>query len=175
MARILAISGSPSHPSRTYSLIEHAIGLLPSGIEAEVIAVRDLPPEVLVFARFDSPALDGPKALLEQADGLIVATPIYKAAYTGLLKSFLDLLPQKALLGKAVLPIATGGTLAHLLAIDYALKPVLSELGAGHLLKGVYAVDKQIQRQADGSTVLDEEIDQRLRQSVVDLLKAIGG
>lgn len=88
MARILAISGSPSHPSRTYSLIEHAIGLLPSGIEAEVIAVRDLPPEVLVFARFDSPALDGPKALLEQADGLIVATPIYKAAYTGLLKSF---------------------------------------------------------------------------------------
>ncbi|BAC90706.1 NADPH-dependent FMN reductase [Gloeobacter violaceus] len=175
MARILAVSGSPSHPSRTHSLVEYAVGLLPPEVGADVFAVRDLPPEVLVFARFDSPALDGPKALLEKADGLIIATPIYKAAYTGLLKSFLDLLPQKALLGKAVLPIATGGTIAHLLAIDYALKPVLCELGARHLLGGVYAVDKQIQRQADGSTVLDEEIDQRLKHSVGDLVKAIGG
>ncbi|HEY9910193.1 MAG TPA: NAD(P)H-dependent oxidoreductase [Thermosynechococcaceae cyanobacterium] len=54
---------------------------------------------------------------------------------------------RKALLGKVILPIAMGGTIAHPLAIDYALKPVLSELGAWHLLGGVYAVDKQITRQ----------------------------
>jgi FMN reductase len=126
----------------------------------------------LVFGRYDSPNLEQPKALLEKADGVIIATPIYKAAYTGVLKAFLDLLPQKALLGKVILPIATGGTLAHLLAIDYALKPVLSELGARHLLGGVYAVDKQIQSLADG-TQLDEEIDQRLKHSLRDLVEAV--
>jgi len=175
MANILAIAGSPSHPSRTYSLVEYATNLLQQqGYNIDIISVRDFPAEDLVFGRYDSPNLEQPKALLEKANGVIIATPIYKAAYTGLLKSFLDLLPQKALLGKIVLPIATGGTIAHLLAIDYALKPILTELGARHILGGVYAVDKQIQRQQDGSIQLDEEIEQRLQHSLNDFVKAVG-
>lgn len=174
MTKVLAIAGSPSHPSRTFGLLEYANTLLEAaGVEVEVISVRDLPAEDLVFGRYDSPNLERPKALLEQASGVIITTPIYKAAYTGLLKSFLDLLPQKALLGKVVLPIATGGTIAHLLTIDYALKPVLSALGAQHILSGVYAVDKQIQWQEAGGVQLDEELDQRLQQSVHDLINAI--
>lgn len=174
MTNILAISGSPSHPSRTYGIVEYASTLLAKeGFYSDIFSVRDFPAEDLVFGRYDSPNLEHPKELLAKADAVIIATPIYKAAYTGLLKTFLDLLPQKALLGKVVLPIATGGTLAHLLAIDYALKPVLSELGARHLLGGVYAVDKQIQRQEDGSIQLDEEIDQRLKHSLHDLREAV--
>ncbi|MBD2101645.1 NADPH-dependent FMN reductase [Leptolyngbya sp. FACHB-261] len=174
MANILAIAGSPSHPSRTYGLLEYAAKLLQDeGLHIDIVSARDFPAEDLVFGRYDSPALEPVKALLEKADGVIIATPIYKAAYTGVLKAFLDLLPQKVLLGKTVLPLATGGTLAHLLVIDYALKPVLSELGARHLLGGVYAVDKQIQRQADGSVQLDEEIDQRLKHSLRDLVIGI--
>ncbi|MFB2879160.1 NADPH-dependent FMN reductase [Floridanema aerugineum] len=175
MANILAIAGSPSHPSRTYSLVEYATKLLQQqGYNIDIISVRDFPAEDLVFGRYDSPNLEQPKALLEKAQGVIIATPIYKAAYTGLLKSFLDLLPQKALLGKIILPIATGGTIAHLLAVDYALKPVLTELGGRHILGGVYAVDKQIQRQQDGSIQLDEEIAQRLQHSLDDFVKAVG-
>lgn len=175
MTNILAIAGSPSHPSRTYSLVEYTTNLLQQqGYNINIISVRDLPAEDLVFGRYDSPNLEQPKALLEKANGVIIATPIYKAAYTGLLKSFLDLLPQKALLDKIVLPIATGGTIAHLLAIDYALKPLLTELGARHILGGVYAVDKQIQRQQDGSIQLDEEIEQRLQHSLNDFVKAVG-
>jgi FMN reductase len=167
MANILAIAGSPSHPSRTYALVEYATQTLQQeGFHTDIISVRDLPAEDLVFGRYDSPVLEQPKALLEKADGVIIATPIYKAAYTGVLKAFLDLLPQKALSGKVVLPLATGGTIAHLLAVEYALKPVLSELGARHLLGTVYAVDKQIQRQADGSLQLDEEIEQRLKDAL---------
>lgn len=174
MSNILAIVGSPSHPSRTYGLVEYANTLLQQeGFHTDTFSVRDFPAEVLKYARYDSPALEKPKALLEKADGVIIATPIYKAAYTGLLKSFLDLLPQEALRGKAVLPIATGGTISHLLAIDYALKPVLSELKARHLLGGVYAVDKQIQLQADGSVQVEEEIDQRLKHSLHDLVEAV--
>ncbi|MGA0423628.1 NAD(P)H-dependent oxidoreductase [Escherichia coli] len=67
---------------------------------------------------------------LQQADGLIVATPAPNAACSGALKTLLDLLPERALQGKVVLPLATGGTVAHLLAVDYALKPVLSALKA---------------------------------------------
>ncbi|MEH1966443.1 MULTISPECIES: NADPH-dependent FMN reductase [unclassified Nostoc] len=174
MANILAIAGSPTHPSRTYGVVEYTAKLLQQeGLHVDIISVRDLPAEDLVFGRYDSPALEQPKALLAKADGVIIATPIYKAAYTGVLKTFLDLLPQKSLTGKPVLPIALGGTIAHLLAIEYALKPVLSELGARHILATVYAVDKQIQRQADNSVLLDEEIEQRLKDVLKEFVKAV--
>jgi len=174
MARILAIAGSPSHPSRTYGILEHTAKLLQQqGLHVDILSVRDLPAEDLVFGKYDSPALEQPKDLLAKADGVIIATPIYKAAYTGVLKAFLDLLPQKSLTGKVVLPIATGGTIAHLLSVEYALKPILGELGARHILATVYAVDKQIERQADGSVQLDAEIDQRLNDVLKDLIKAV--
>ncbi|MBC5795628.1 NADPH-dependent FMN reductase [Sphaerospermopsis sp. LEGE 00249] len=173
MTNILAIAGSPSHPSRTYGILEYATQIVSQQLETDIISVRDLPAEDLVFGRYNSPALEKPKALLEKASGVIIATPIYKAAYTGVLKSFLDLLPQKALKDKVILPLATGGTIAHLLSIEYALKPVLGELGARHILSTVYAVDKQIQIQADGSLQLDEEIDQRLQEVLIEFVQAV--
>ncbi|WGV28142.1 NADPH-dependent FMN reductase [Halotia branconii] len=174
MTNILAIAGSPSHPSRTYAILEYAAKLLQQqGLDVDIISVRDFPAEDLVFGRYDSPALEQPKALLEKADGVIIATPIYKAAYTGVLKAFLDLLPQKALSGKVILPIATGGTIAHLLAVEYALKPILSELGARHILASFYGVDKQIQLETDGSLQLDEDIEQRLNDALKELIEAV--
>lgn len=56
----------------------------------------------------------------------------------------LDLLPERALAGKVVLPLATGGSVAHILAADYALKLVLSALKAEEILQGVFAFDSQI-------------------------------
>lgn len=174
MAKILAIAGNPTSPSRTYGLVEYANSLLQQqGFSTETIAVRDIPAEVLVYGQYNSPALEPIKAKVEQADGIIVATPIYKASYTGVLKAFLDLLPQRAFEGKVVLPIASAGTIAHLLAIDYALKPVLSELKARHILGGVYAVDKQLETQPDGSVKVDEETDERLKKAVNDLAAAV--
>ncbi|BAY07479.1 NADPH-dependent FMN reductase [Calothrix sp. NIES-2098] len=174
MTNILAIAGSPTHPSRTYALVEYAVqNLSRQGLNTNIISVRDIPAEDLAYGRYNSASLEQPKALLEKASGVIIATPIYKAAYTGVLKAFLDLLPQKALAGKVVLPLAVGGTIAHLLSIEYALKPVLSELGARHILGTVYAVDKQIQIQPDGSVQLDEEIDQRLQDSLKEFALAV--
>ncbi len=69
-----------------------------------------MPPEDLVYARFDSPAVQNTARLLEKAEGVIIATPVYKASYAGLLKAYLDLLPEDVLSGKAVWPIAAGGT-----------------------------------------------------------------
>ncbi|MBW4444655.1 MAG: NADPH-dependent FMN reductase [Plectolyngbya sp. WJT66-NPBG17] len=174
MPSILAIAGSPTHPSRTHGLVEIAAKRLQQeGFQVDIVSVRDFPAEDLVFGRYDSAALNPVKALLEKADGVIVSTPIYKASYTGVLKAFLDLLPQKSLNCKVVLPIATGGTIAHLLAIEYALKPVLAELGARHILGTVYAVDQQIQRLKDGSLQLEPEIEDRLYNSLQELSQAV--
>ncbi|OKH43316.1 FMN reductase (NADPH) [Calothrix sp. HK-06] len=174
MSNIVAIAGSPSHPSRTYGLLEYANTVLQqNGLKTDLISVRDLPAEDLIFGRYDSPALQEPKALLEAADGIIIATPIYKAAYTGTLKAFLDLLPQKTLLNKVVLPIGTGGAITHALAVDYTLKPVLSELGARHILGSVYIIDKQIQLNADAKIQLDEESEQKLKDALNELTQAV--
>jgi hypothetical protein len=96
-----------------------------------------------VRADFDDPAIRRAREQVAAARLVVIATPIYKASYSGLLKTFLDLLPQDALRGKTVLALGTGGSVAHLLALDYALKPVLAALGARHILDTVYAVDAQ--------------------------------
>lgn len=129
--RVITTAGSPRFPSRSSSLLEYAREKL-NGLDVEVYHwnLQNFAPEDLLYARFDSPALKTFTEQLQQADGLIVATPVYKAAYSGALKTLLDLLPERALQGKVVLPLATGGTVAHLLAVDYALKPVLSALKA---------------------------------------------
>lgn len=171
MTNIVLINGSPSFPSRSQGILDYAIALLSQeGIKTDLISVRDLPAEDLVFGRYNSESLEAPKNLIANAQAVIIATPIYKASYTGLLKTFLDLLPQKILADKVVFPIATGGTIAHLLAIDFALKPLLGELEARHILGGLYAVDKQITWNDDKTVQLEEEIDQRLKQSLTDLL-----
>ena len=62
-----------------------------------MIQVTDLPAEDLVHAKFDSPAIQDALAIVDAADAVIVATPVYKAAYSGVLKLFLDLIPQEGL------------------------------------------------------------------------------
>lgn len=106
--------------------------------------LQNFAPEDLLYARFDNPALHALNEQLAGADGLIIATPVYKASFSGALKTLLDLLPERALEGKIVLPLATGGTIAHMLAVDYALKPVLNALKAQEILHGVFADDSQV-------------------------------
>ena len=109
MPTIACIVGSPSSPSRTAFVAAHvAAHLAKDGNTLEEIVVRDLPAEDL-RARADVPAIAAAVKAVERADGIVVATPIYKASFSGILKTFLDLLPQWAFRGKYVLPIATGG------------------------------------------------------------------
>lgn len=144
--RVITLAGSPRFPSRSSALLEYAREKL-SALDVEVCHwhLHNFDPQDLLYARFDSPALQALNEQLAGADGLIVATPIYKASFSGALKTLLDLLPERALEGKVVLPLATGGTVAHMLAVDYALKPVLSALKAQEILHGVFADDSQVQ------------------------------
>ena len=158
MPTALLVSGSPSATSRTTALLHLVAGrLLADGIEAEVLEVRDLPAAALLQGDTEDPAVALAVARVAAADAVVVGSPIYKASYTGLLKAFLDLLPQFALRGTAVLPLATGGTPAHVLAIDYALRPVLMSLGADHVAQGWFVLDKALTLTPDGAA-LDESV-----------------
>ncbi len=156
MAVVLSVSGSPSATSRTARLIRRLDAeLVVQGHEVIPLDVRTLPAEALLGADFGHPAIVEATRLVERADGLVIGTPIYKAAYSGLLKSLLDLLPQYALTGKTVLPLATGGSVAHVLAIDYALRPVLSSMGATHIVPGWFTLDKHLTTAPDGSLEIE--------------------
>lgn len=162
--RVITLAGSPRFPSRSTALLTVCQQLLEQrGVEVIPWNLHNFAPEDLLYARFDSPALLALKEDLAQADGLIVATPVYKASFSGALKTLLDLLPERALEHKVVLPLATGGTVAHMLAVDYALKPVLNALKAQEVLHGVFADDTQIthyDRTPELSPLLRDRIDE---------------
>jgi len=126
---VLLIAGSPSTPSRSTALLD-AVGerLAQRHARIERLAIRELPAQALLLADWNHPAIVNAIAKVAEARVVVVATPVYKAAYSGVLKVFLDLLSQNALKGKTVLPLATGGSPHHMLALDYALRPVLQSL-----------------------------------------------
>jgi FMN reductase len=175
MVDVVPIAGSPAAASRSAAILERTRDRLAArGLRSAAITVRDLHPEELVWGRIDGPSVQGALALIEQARGVVIATPVYKAAYSGVLKAFLDLLPNGVLAGKVVLPIATAGSLAHCLALEYALKPVLSALGARHVLAGVCVLDSDFARQADLSPRLEDAADERLGTALDDLVAGLG-
>lgn len=174
MTSLLALSGSPSADSRTAALAGHMVQRLTRlGYQVGHVRVRDLPPADLLAGRADSPALRPAVTELAAAAGVVVATPVYQGAYSGLLKAFLDLLPQKGLAGKAVLPLMTGGSTAHALAIDYALRPVLTSLGARHVVCGAFVLDTAVQRGEDGEPRLRADARARLDQVLGEFVAAL--
>jgi FMN reductase len=174
MSKVLLLSGSPSKQSRSNSILEYAAKFLEAqGIGTTLLGLRDFPAEDLVFAKYDSPVFEPLKAALEEASGLVIATPIYKASLTGGLKALLDVLPQQSFRRKSVLPIATGGTAAHLLSIDFAIKPILATLGASDIQQGVFVVDSQFQYGENGGFTLDPEIQERLDAGLAQLAETV--
>ena len=168
---IVGISGSPAQRSRSNWLLQLAQTRLETvARHNHSIAVRTLDASALLAADTQAGSIREAVARIAEADLVIVATPIYKAAYSGLLKLFLDLLPQDGLRGKTVLPLATGGSLAHLLALDYALKPVLSALGARDILDGVFATDAQLAAHGAGGYVPDAALLERVDRALQPLL-----
>ena len=166
---VLLIAGSPSEQSRSSALLDsisHRLALR-GGLVVDRLNIRELPAQPLLLAEWGHPAIVKAIDQIARAKAIVVATPVYKAAYSGLLKVLLDLLPQTALKEKTVLPLATGGSPHHMLALDYALRPVLQALAARHILPGVYATDSQVPQCADKRYEVGPEITLRLDDAVL--------
>ncbi|AZY49196.1 NADPH-dependent FMN reductase [Bordetella avium] len=172
---ILTLAGSPSLRSRSSGLLRHvAQALARHGQAIREIGLRDVPAQDLIEGHYAGASAGTLRAQVADARVLVVSTPIYKASLAGGLKALLDLLDEKALAGKIVLPIATGGSSAHLLALEYGLKPVLSALGARHILAGVYATDQDVGFDETGALRISEAIHERLNEAVASVLAALG-
>lgn len=171
---ILLIGGSPSVSSRSGRLLEEiGIRLEQEGLAVDRLHVRELPAQALLHADFKHPEIVAALRRVENASGIVIGTPVYKAAYSGVLKSFIDLLPQFGLRGKVVLPLACGGSAAHTLILDYALRPVLASLAPKQVLESIYAVEQQIVWSESGGLTLDPSIEQRVQLGVASLLDAL--
>jgi len=170
MSSIALIGGSPSPTSRGSIVLDQvADKITVSGFDVERIEVRDIDPAALLFADFGHPDVRTAAAKIERAAGIVIATPVYKASYSGVLKSLLDLLARDAFKNKPILPIATGGTIAHLLSIDYALRPVLYALCADKVLAGRFIIDKDISTIAPNIGIENAEAWNALEAQVVTL------
>ena len=168
---VALISGSPSARSRSAVLLAEAGRLFGrAGIDTHGVWVRDLPAEDLLHARLESPALASVHQVIDRSWAVVIATPVYKAAAAGILKALLDVLPQNALAGKVILPIGVGGSPAHMLAVDYSLKPVLAALGATTILSTLYAVDKQVRFTDGGDAEIDADVSLRLEDAIRKLI-----
>lgn len=171
---ILLLAGSPVIPSRSSRLLQYAGKKLASlGHRYDMLHVRDLCAEALLHAEYNHVDIKVAVARVKHADAIVVATPVYKASCSGILKAFLDVLPQDGLAGKLVLPLATGGSQSHMLALDYALRPMLSSLGARHVLPSVFATDAQLSWETPDGLTLDPAIGERLDKGLQHLSESL--
>lgn len=146
--RIAVISAGLSNPSSTRLLADRLSAatireLGERGIEAnvDVFELRDYAHDVTnnLLTGFAPPALESMINTVVSADAIIAVTPIFSTSYSGLFKSFIDVLDPNALTGKPVLIGANAGTARHSLAIDYAIRPLFAYLHADAVSTGVFA------------------------------------
>jgi FMN reductase len=141
--KLVVVSAGLSVPSSTRLLADRlaaaTAGQLP--VETTTVELRDVAHEITdhLLTGFPPAKLEDVLDAVAAADGLIMVTPIFQASYSGLFKSFIDLIGQGVLDGKPVLAAATGGTSRHSLALDHALRPLLTHLRAVPVPTGVFA------------------------------------
>jgi FMN reductase len=145
---VAVVVGNPKPRSRTFAAA-HLVARQLTGSEADLsIDLVDLGPALLDWTDTGVAEL---VAAVQASDLVIVASPTYKATYTGLLKLFLDRFPGGSLAGVTAVPVMLGGHWKHALAADMLLKPVLVELGATCPTPGLFLLETEF----DGGQVLE--------------------
>ena len=160
---VLVISAGLSQPSSTRLLADQladatraAVGGRGESVEVDTIELRELAVEMaqtLVSGNRPTPGIEAAKAKIAAADGLIVVTPVFTASYSGLFKTFVDLLDADSLTGKPVLLAATAGTPRHSLVLEHAMRPLFAYLRAITVPTAVFAATADF-----GASELDSRV-----------------
>lgn len=141
---VLSVVGNPRPESRTHTIattLSSAIAEVIGGTVAEPIDLAAYGPRVLDYE--DHQVASDAKRVLD-ADVLVVASPTYKATYSGLLKAFLDRIGGGALQGTPAVPVLLGGAPDHRLAVDVHFTPLLLELGASLPARGLFVLESEL-------------------------------
>ncbi len=152
MTRLVVVTAGLSNPSSTRILADQvttaSVAALEAGgaaVDVEVLELRDLAHAITdnLLTGFPSGALTDAVASVAAADAVIAVTPVFSASYSGLFKSFVDVLEPGALEGTPVLMAATAGTARHSLVLEHALRPLFSYLRAAPLPTAVFAASEE--------------------------------
>ncbi|MBJ7330989.1 MAG: NAD(P)H-dependent oxidoreductase [Solirubrobacteraceae bacterium] len=139
---VLSVIGNPRAESRTHGIARTLSAEIARVLDAETGEV-DLAPYGSRVLDFDDHAVAAEVDRVLAADVLVVASPTYKATYSGLLKAFLDRVGTGALTGSAV-PVLLGGAPNHTLAVDTHFTPLLQELGAATPTRGLFVLESEL-------------------------------
>lgn len=166
--KLAVISAGLSQPSSTRMLADHLAAATSSrlreqGFEVEVTTVelRDVASDIMnnMLTGFPSPKLEAVIDAVTGADGLIAVTPIFTTSYSGLFKSFFDVIDNQSITDMPVVIGATAGTPRHSLALDYALRPMFTYLHANVATTGVFAATGDWGESADSVKTLPNRIE----------------
>ncbi|MFC9334162.1 FMN reductase [Arthrobacter sp. NPDC057009] len=166
--RITVLSAGLGVPSSSRLLADQLAAavtgkLAAAGYEVtiDIVELRELAVDIAnnFVTGFAPPRLAEVIAGVEASDGIIAVTPVFSASYSGLFKSFIDVLDPKSLDGKAVLPGATGGTDRHQMVLDHAMRPLFSYLRTRTTATAVFAGPQDWGNTDDGGTPLSLRIE----------------
>ncbi|MGZ6745030.1 MAG: FMN reductase [Nocardioides sp.] len=169
--RVVAVSAGLSQPSSTRLLTDRlvtatraALGSYGVEVDVEVVELRDLAHDLTdrLLTGFGSDRLEAVLSSVASADALIAVTPVFSASYSGLFKTFVDVIDTDALDGTPVLVGATAGTARHSLVLEHALRPLFSYLHAVVVPTGVFAASEDFGATADGA--LSTRVDRAARE-----------
>lgn len=167
-ARTLAVvSAGLRQPSSTRLLADRLAAATVSELSArgysvtsEAIELRDHAHDITnhLLTGFPSPSLRTVIEAVVNADGLIAVSPVFTASFSGLFKSFADVLEDGSLAGKPVLLAATGGSARHSLALEFAMRPLMAYMRAITMPTAVYAAPEDWSSTDDTTTALGDRI-----------------
>lgn len=166
--RITVLSAGLGVPSSSRLLadqlaasVERRLAAAGFSVTVDVVELRDLAVDIAnnFVTGYAAPRLADVIAGVADSDGIIAVTPVFSASYSGLFKSFFDVLDPKSLEGKAVLLGATGGTDRHQMVLDYAMRPLFSYLRTRTAATGVFAGPQDWGSADDGGSPLSVRID----------------
>ena len=177
MTRTIAVvTAGLSQPSSTRLLADRlaegtdrSLRLYGEEVRVVVVELRDLAHAITdnLLTGFPSGELATAVQTVTDADALIAVTPVFSASYSGLFKSFFDVLDDGALSGKPVLVAATAGTARHSLVLEFALRPLFAYLRAVVVPTAVFGASEDFGSNASGS--LTERVE-RAGRELADLV-----
>jgi FMN reductase len=173
MRTLAVVSAGLTVPSSTRLLADRLAAAVggQTDVTVEVVELRDLAGDIAnnFVTGFASPKLAAAQATVTAADGVLAVTPVFTASYSGLFKSFFDVLDQDALIGKPVLIAATGGTARHSLALEHALRPLFTYLRAVVVPTAVYAASE------DWASSGEDDLAHRIARAAGELAELMAG
>jgi FMN reductase len=173
---VAVVSAGLSQPSSTRLLADQLAGAVRTGaadrgdrVEVITLELRELAHDITdnLLTGFPSVTLQTAIDAVSSADAVIAVTPVFSGSYSGLFKSFFDVLDRDALVGTPVLLAATGGSARHSLVLDYALRPLFAYLKADTVPTGVFAATADFG--SDGSDGAGRSAD-RIGRAAAELL-----